>query len=58
MSKDIVRRIGDYFHEIIVNIQGVRDKNGKSKMSVGKLTNKIVKHNSWRIIRRDLEELE
>ena len=51
-------RIGLKFHKDIEDIKDERLKNGNSKerVSTEKITNLIIKHDSWGYIRQDLIE--
>ncbi len=54
MSKDLVRRIGGEFDKELREIGNKREAKGKEKMYRGKLTNLIVRHNFWKLIKKDL----
>ena len=49
-------RAGGIFHTEMIKIQGARLVNGKSKdkICMEKITNMIVKHNSWKEMREDI----
>ena len=54
MIKDLVRRIGGEFDRELREVEKKRKIRRKEKMSRGKITNLIVKHNSWELIKKDL----
>ena len=54
MNKDLVRRIGKEFNNELREIEKKRKEKKRKKMSRGKITDLIVKHNSWELIKNDL----
>ena len=53
-------RVGSEFVKVLTSIQEVRLRSGKDKKrtSLKKLSNLIIKHNSWALIQRDILALE
>ena len=49
-----MRRIGSDFNRELKEIEKEREKKKKLKMSRGKITNQLVKHNSWGLVKEDL----
>lgn len=60
MTEEHTARIGKEFNEEIEKIKDLRLVSGKDKtrVSTRKLTNLIIKHNYWDIIKKEMVEFE
>jgi len=58
-TKDVIKRIGKDFDQVLKKIERKRKRLGKVRLSRGRLTNLIVKHiNLWKKIEKDLINFE
>jgi hypothetical protein len=53
-GKSVVRRIGLSFNNEIDKIIKEREEKGMKKITKSQLTDWILKHNSWNLVREDL----
>ncbi len=54
-TKDIIKRIGRDFDDVLKKIEKKREEKGMVRLSRGRLTNLIVKHITlWKKIEKDL----
>lgn len=56
--KNHLSRVGDKFNKEVERINEKRKNSGKKKLSIRFITDKIIKHNSWPIMRQDFIDFD